>query len=94
LGLEWSRRWTPADWEIEIADENFTPFAYRPADLVGLSAFTASANRAYEIAALYRNRGITTVLGGIHASMAPDEAASIRRRDCNRRSGGDLAPGS
>ena len=65
---------TPGDWEIEIVDENFEPFAFREADLVGLTAFTVAATRAYEIAARYRERGIPTVLGGIHASMLPEEA--------------------
>jgi radical SAM superfamily enzyme YgiQ (UPF0313 family) len=74
LGLGMVAALTPGDWEIEIADENFDPFAYRSADLVGLSAFTASVNRAYELAALYRRRAIPTVLGGIHATMMPDEA--------------------
>ncbi len=74
LGLGIIAALTPDDWEIEIADENFEPFEYREADLVGLTAFTATATRAYEIASLYRERGIPTVLGGIHASMLPDEA--------------------
>jgi radical SAM superfamily enzyme YgiQ (UPF0313 family) len=42
--------------------------------MAGLTAFTTSVNRAYEIAAIYRQKGIPTVLGGIHASMLPDEA--------------------
>jgi radical SAM superfamily enzyme YgiQ (UPF0313 family) len=61
-------------WEVEILDENFERFEYRPADLVGLTAFTPAAPRAYAIAAEYRKRGVPTALGGIHASMVPDEA--------------------
>jgi radical SAM superfamily enzyme YgiQ (UPF0313 family) len=64
---------TPADWKIKILDENFRDFKYYDADLVGLTAFTSTAPRAYEIAAIYRERGIKTVMGGIHASMLPDE---------------------
>jgi len=74
LGLGIVAALTPDDWDIEIVDENFEPFEYREADLVGLTAFTASATRAYEIASLYREKGIPTVLGGIHASMLPEEA--------------------
>lgn len=74
LGLGIVAALTPDDWEVEIADENFDPFVYREADLVGLTAFTVAVTRAYEIANLYRERGIPTVLGGIHASMLPDEA--------------------
>jgi radical SAM superfamily enzyme YgiQ (UPF0313 family) len=65
---------TPKDWTVEIVDENFAPFEYRKADLVGLTAFTATVNRAYEISGLYRKHGVATVMGGIHASMMPDEA--------------------
>jgi radical SAM superfamily enzyme YgiQ (UPF0313 family) len=43
--------------------------------MVGLTAFTAAVTRAYEIAGLYRDKGTPTVLGGIHASMVPEEAA-------------------
>ncbi len=65
---------TPATWDVEIVDENWEAFAFRPADLVGITAFTASAPRAYEIAALYRGRGVPVVMGGIHSSMCPQEA--------------------
>jgi len=65
---------TPSDWEIDIIDENFDEFTYIEADLVGLTALTYSINRAYEIASIYRDKGIPTVIGGIHASMVPEEA--------------------
>jgi radical SAM superfamily enzyme YgiQ (UPF0313 family) len=65
---------TPSDWKIKLIDENFREFRYYEADLVGITAFTSSAPRAYEIAALYREKGIPTVMGGIHASMLPEEA--------------------
>jgi radical SAM superfamily enzyme YgiQ (UPF0313 family) len=55
-------------------DENVERFTYRDADLVGLTSFTATAPRAYEIAAEYRRHGIPTVMGGIHASLLSDEA--------------------
>lgn len=65
---------TPPDWEVEILDENFDDFTYIEADLVGITAMTASVNRAYELAAIYRDKNIPTVIGGIHASMVPEEA--------------------
>ena len=65
---------TPDDWEVALIDENFETFNYQEADLVGLTAFTANTPRAYEIAGVYRERGIPTVMGGIHASMLPEEA--------------------
>lgn len=67
---------TPQHWEVEILDENFEDFAYRPADMVGITAMTASVNRAYELAGIYREKGIPAVIGGIHVSMLPDEAAA------------------
>ncbi len=65
---------TPPNWEVEILDENFEKFAYREADLVGFTALTSSVNRSYELAGIYRNNKVPTVIGGIHVSMLPDEA--------------------
>ncbi len=65
---------TPKDWEVEIIDENYTSFRYTDADLVGFTAFTSTAPRAYELAGLYREKGVTTVMGGVHAAMMPEEA--------------------
>jgi radical SAM superfamily enzyme YgiQ (UPF0313 family) len=77
LGLLTLARLTPDDWELRIIDENLGPVDYealpRP-DLVGLTAFTSQATRAYELAREFRNRGVPTVIGGIHASMCVDEA--------------------
>jgi radical SAM superfamily enzyme YgiQ (UPF0313 family) len=44
------------------------------ADLVGLSAITGTAPRAYEIAAALRKRDIPVVLGGVHPTLMPHEA--------------------
>jgi radical SAM superfamily enzyme YgiQ (UPF0313 family) len=66
---------TPADWKVKIIDENFREFRYYEADLVGFTAFSSTVTRAYELAKIYRDRGIPTVIGGIHVSMCPDEAA-------------------
>jgi len=66
---------TPDDWEVEIFDENFETFEnVIEADLIGITAFTSSAYRAYQIAAAYKEKNIPVVMGGIHASMVPKEA--------------------
>jgi len=66
---------TPDNWEVEIFDENFETFdEIIETDLVGLTSFTSSAYRAYEIAAAYKKANIPVVMGGIHASMIPNEA--------------------
>ena len=68
---------TPPEWEIAIVDENLSvpdyPTMPRP-DVVGITAFTAQANRAYEVAACFRQLGVPVVMGGIHATMCRDEA--------------------
>ncbi len=43
-------------------------------DLVGITAMAQQAPRAYEIAAAFRKRGIPVVIGGVHATVLPDEA--------------------
>jgi radical SAM superfamily enzyme YgiQ (UPF0313 family) len=67
---------TPPEWEISIVDENLGVPDYqampRP-DLVGITAFTSQANRAYELAAQFHNLGVPVVMGGIHATMCLDE---------------------
>ena len=77
LGLGIIATLTPDDWEVELLDENFEDFEYRDADLVGLTALTSSVTRAYELAGIYMEKGIKTVLGGIHASMMPEEAKNL-----------------
>jgi radical SAM superfamily enzyme YgiQ (UPF0313 family) len=68
---------TPPEWEISIVDENLGvpdyPAIPRP-DLVGITAFTSQANRAYQLAAEFRDRGVPVVMGGIHATMCSAEA--------------------
>jgi len=76
LGLGIVAALTPNDWVVKIIDENFTEFTYQEADLVGITAFTASVNRAYEIAKIYRDKNIPVIMGGIHASLQPEEAVS------------------
>ncbi len=74
LSLAYVAALTPSDWQIKILDENFDDFVFEEADLVGITAFTSNINRAYEIAKFYRAKNIKVILGGIHASMLPDEA--------------------
>lgn len=61
--------------EITLIDEGIAdvPDALE-ADLVGISAITGTAPRAYEIAGRLRARGTPVVLGGVHPTLVPDEA--------------------
>ncbi|MBA3530698.1 MAG: B12-binding domain-containing radical SAM protein [Ardenticatenales bacterium] len=62
--------------EITLLDEGTQELDLAAeADLVGISAITGTAPRAYEIAAHFRRRGIPVVLGGVHPTLVPDEAA-------------------
>src|SRR5262245_57127705 len=64
------------DWDIEIQDELAGPLVFdRAYDLVLITVTTSVAVRAYEAARLFRQHGATVVLGGIHPSALPDEAA-------------------
>lgn len=64
------------DFDIEIADEGvqLVDFEARP-DLVAISIITGTALRGYAIADHFRRRGIPVVIGGVHATLMPDEAA-------------------
>jgi len=76
LNLPYLAAVTPNHYHIEVLDENIEPFEFREADIVGITAYTASVYRAYQIAQIYRKHGIPTVMGGIHVSMVPEEAAN------------------
>jgi radical SAM superfamily enzyme YgiQ (UPF0313 family) len=76
LNLPYLASVTPCRYQIEVLDENIEPFEHREADIVGITAYTASVYRAYQIAQIYRKKGIPTVMGGIHVSMMPEEAAN------------------
>jgi radical SAM superfamily enzyme YgiQ (UPF0313 family) len=66
---------TPPGHQIKVFDENIEEIDYDwRADIVGISARTMSANRAYDISEEFRSRGVKTVLGGIHPSMCLEEA--------------------
>src|SRR5438132_1558795 len=63
--------------EITLQDEGVQPLDLDiEADLVGITAMTGTALRAYRIADELRAKGHTVVLGGVHASLLPDEAAA------------------
>lgn len=67
---------TPPEHQITTVEEEIEPVpANGDWDLVGLSVMTATATRAYALADEFRRRGSKVVLGGIHASIIPEEAA-------------------
>lgn len=75
LGLETLAGLTPPEHDVRIVDENAgEPVMGHDADLVGITAMTALAPRAYEVGDAYRVRGIPVVMGGHHVSLLPEEA--------------------
>lgn len=45
-------------------------------DVVAISSFTAQINQAYALADQYRKLGTKVILGGLHVTMMPEEAAN------------------
>lgn len=67
---------TPQDYEVVLVDENIEDTDFeQDVDLVGITAMTAQAPRAYRIADTWRKRGVRVVMGGIHPTAVPEEAA-------------------
>lgn len=65
----------PAD-EVRIIDEKVAAEVDSlDADVVGISFKSMYAKRAYALADRLRGQGVKVVLGGIHASLQPDQAA-------------------
>lgn len=68
---------TPDTWDITLRDEHVESSEVEgDFDLVGIQTYISSAARAYELAALWRGRGAKVVLGGLHATSLPHEAAA------------------
>ena len=75
LGLLKVAALTPGDWQVQIVDEKVEALDLKQdADLVGITAMTPTANRAYEIADSFRQRVMKVVVGGMHVSKMPEEA--------------------
>ncbi len=77
LGLGYVAALTPGDWDVKIVDEYIEKINLdKKPDLVGITAYSVNAPRAYQLSEEFRKRNIPTILGGIHVSMVPDEAAN------------------
>lgn len=69
---------TPPGWEVRLWDENLLqgPPPHDPFPrVVGITVHLTFAERAYELARWYRERGALVVLGGPHLSACAEEAA-------------------
>lgn len=67
---------TPPDVEVVMYDDRMESIPFDEAtDLAAITVETYTARRAYEIAAEYRQRGVPVIMGGMHASLTPEEVA-------------------
>ncbi len=61
--------------QIDCIDEGIADVDLQlQADLIGITVITGTARRAYELAAHFRARGMTVVLGGPHVTLVPEDA--------------------
>src|SRR6188768_2111129 len=76
LGLATLAAYVGRDCDVEIQDEHVERLTLDDhPDLVVIQVYITSAYRAYELADHYRARGAYVVLGGLHVTSLPDEAA-------------------
>jgi radical SAM superfamily enzyme YgiQ (UPF0313 family) len=66
---------TPAEHKVRVINDIVEDLNLSDRfDLVGITAMTSQAERAYQIADRFRASGTTVIIGGIHASILPHEA--------------------
>lgn len=67
---------TPPEHHVVMVEEEFEPLPVDDRwDVVGITAMTANVQRAYQLGPRFQRRGAKVVLGGIHPSVMPQEAA-------------------
>ena len=79
LGLLYLAAVTPPGHDVryyEAEADGKEPAEIYAADLVAISSFSAQIFEAYNIADRLRAAGVKVALGGLHASVLPDEAAN------------------
>jgi radical SAM superfamily enzyme YgiQ (UPF0313 family) len=77
LGLATLAAYLRPDDDAVIVDEHVGRLttADRP-DLVAIQVYITNARRAYALADVYRAKGVFVVLGGLHVTSLPEEAAA------------------
>lgn len=67
---------TPSDVEVVLYDDRMESIPYDDStDLVAITVETYTARRSYEIADEYRKRGVRVIMGGMHATLLPEEVS-------------------
>ena len=76
LGLATLAAYFCDDDEVEIVDQHVERLTLDDEpDLVCIQVYVTNAYRAYSIADHYRQKGVYVVMGGLHVTSLPDEAA-------------------
>lgn len=77
LGLATLAAYLSESDEAEIVDQHVQKLDLNDSpDVVAIEVYITNAYRAYAIADSYRKRGIFVILGGLHVTSLPDEAAA------------------
>lgn len=62
--------------EVKIYDETAEPIPLNlEADVIAMTCITGTAERCYKFADYFRSRGIKVLIGGVHPTLMPEEAA-------------------
>ncbi len=65
---------TPEDIEVVMYDDRMEEIPYdEKTDLVAITVETFTAKRSYEISAEFKKRNIPVIMGGMHATLIPEE---------------------
>ena len=75
ITLPYLKAITPKGHDVQLVDELMHDVDLEhECDVVGITAMTHQAIRAYEVADRFRERQVPVVLGGIHPTVLPEEA--------------------
>ncbi|MFQ5757760.1 MAG: radical SAM protein [Acidiferrobacterales bacterium] len=78
LGLATVAALSPANWQVDIVDENVEPIPLKPrADLIGICGMAVQFRRQCELLNYYRRRGYYVVAGGSYASLCPERYEAL-----------------
>jgi radical SAM superfamily enzyme YgiQ (UPF0313 family) len=83
VNLGYLKTLTPDHWDVDIidetqelaVDEKGENVCFEKPDLVGITSVSYQAHRAYQIATACKKNGIPVIMGGVHATSNPEEAA-------------------
>lgn len=94
LGLLTLAAHTPPNWEIiykeldHYTETEINEIINEHPDIIAFSSLTARINEAYSLAGRFREQNIKVVIGGLHVSALPDEAANFA--DCVIQGEGEI----